>query len=1603
MEGEESTPRRPQSSDCPSKATPGQSGDNYNQGFFVHSSELERQREENKRRLKSRFEEIFEKYEHDFTGIGDEIDLKTGEVVVDNGHIAHMKHEADPGTGGSSEYRSSVVEDASSTRDDEAMAFASDDSTEVSDEEDEDVEDVFGCQVNLGERSAQAEHGTSAALSTAELDTAIHKTEDCVSVNVLDYRPALETSLLAMQSRSHNDSLVDQDAREISAQAIASQLTAFACSSAPLFLANNKRKDRSWEFPQLPADERPCEEHPMQLYRGKSRSHFKPTGDDKLKNTGSIWATSQPRRFLKKPRIISNAADESDGTSELQHTGDQKKCSNCQIACSTYWRKGPFGILCNPCWMFHYRHGRMKPPRLPSPSPCESRFDDGHYSANTSRRVISRQFAHVEDALIIKLKEIDAMTWENIGLHFPSRSAYAVQNRYSKKLAGRKSSGRDTLIEQGFRMDPTGSMILREGGFSHGEDEELMQLRLEDNLSWGQIAEHFAGHTATTVESRFGVLTGSDLVDQPSTTGTPARDVLGTKAQRPRFTDEEDNELLQLREEATLCWADIAPYFPGRSAGSLQKRYTRDLTRKKLRFKGRRIAKPSVYTEMNSAPGVEDDEKIMQLRDDQNLSWEAIQELCPENENHSVISRSWDLQDRAEEAAAGSQKQPQVENANSLNQQPDVVRHKVSDDQLNTIETDSARAESISSSSRSSRQRKVLARKLYNNAEDDLMVQLKRRCFTWNQIQLYMPSRTVSSLLSRYGELRKKSEGGYADREGSVCAATESLSSLKSAPNPAAATAVSLDEQQQKSVQQHGQSPAPSNIVDSVVEKPCPSTKSDPSRTEDSPSAVIQPRSLMSTSAIVATHEVHQTVATTYLVEQLGLDDLRGSVGPLLQSEYAEDVTINVETTDNSPTRPRCHLEEHGPLGTPSTEEGMLLAKLRTTGLPFDHIISPLSSQTDCGTALLYTRNVAHKLDVLTDSAADVAAHGTVGEDRFNAQLLGPAFQMTEKRNVYTQASPEVSDLEPTFWSTPVANSSPTHLQTYLTPLQHGAYGLPYFVAPPVPVHSPAVPTSHLDGPVTDGLKGAYRAAGPLKSTKHDVVAKKPYVEGYAAQHEVRMQASPREWTKWKPVIVRQTAESHSSPVLNLAEDQSPPQRRSPAVLKVDRCTQARRREVAARRSIYLRGITESESDQDNDADEIHEPASPKRKVVPAGQARRCMRPPSPSIAPDDPDYMAPSMSEHSDTDADADNFADATPLFARRRSDLSDSNTASDCVGHRVLSSLPSREPLVHAAQGLSAPEKLDYTTAELAVIGLLVAPSRQLTSFDVVTTLENEFTHFQVGGKPVRKRLRDNIRKEMHRSTYFTRVKGPRGVVLFGLSDEAYRSISNKELRIAPYGKGLVLAETAIPSTNAQGVGSPIGGPMGTHKDLLVVHEALGDIKSKPKRAIIQSSVSKSAAVHQAGSMPAPLLRSENDIFSSELSGKQTQGKHSRAPTRSRLPNVPVDSKTSAELSHLDANGIDDTNPSLQSSSRKTRTSRDEVYSKATPQARGVERLKQQTSASFARSSPAVRSMLGSPGTFGSSGRCSSVALLGSSKRVVHTPAPARDADDSEDELAL
>lgn len=60
-------------------------------------AEIYERRARNDLRLKSTFESIFEKYGKDFSGIADEIDLQTGEIVVNRGHVLGMRDETDPG------------------------------------------------------------------------------------------------------------------------------------------------------------------------------------------------------------------------------------------------------------------------------------------------------------------------------------------------------------------------------------------------------------------------------------------------------------------------------------------------------------------------------------------------------------------------------------------------------------------------------------------------------------------------------------------------------------------------------------------------------------------------------------------------------------------------------------------------------------------------------------------------------------------------------------------------------------------------------------------------------------------------------------------------------------------------------------------------------------------------------------------------------------------------------------------------------------------------------------------------------------------------------------------------------------------------------------------------------------------------------------------------------------------------------------------------------------------------------------------------------------------------------------------------------------------
>ncbi|MBA7494107.1 hypothetical protein ES702_04676 [subsurface metagenome] len=66
--------------------------------------ELATARARNDGLLKTRWEEIFTRYERDFDGVGDEISMLEDTIVVDNGHIKSMRNARDTGTAGFAEH-----------------------------------------------------------------------------------------------------------------------------------------------------------------------------------------------------------------------------------------------------------------------------------------------------------------------------------------------------------------------------------------------------------------------------------------------------------------------------------------------------------------------------------------------------------------------------------------------------------------------------------------------------------------------------------------------------------------------------------------------------------------------------------------------------------------------------------------------------------------------------------------------------------------------------------------------------------------------------------------------------------------------------------------------------------------------------------------------------------------------------------------------------------------------------------------------------------------------------------------------------------------------------------------------------------------------------------------------------------------------------------------------------------------------------------------------------------------------------------------------------------------------------------------------------------
>lgn len=387
--------------------------------------QLELDRNYNDQKLKSRFEHIFRKYEHDFEGIGDEIEIASGDIVVDNGHLQHMRHEADPGKSASSRFVKTFQEklgyedESTSDEDEDDEDTEDDEGDEESNEDDASETPVYRARHaekssrsrrdhNISPRKAMNAFGdldrpaprlahllvgqgtpqplaASATNRGNQDDSSIESTSGTSTPNnLLSKVPGLQESMLALQPRAKR-SAVDPEAIEALGVSIANQLAQLMAGPSK---SKHKKKSQArpretakssmWDYPEIgsrPRKRRRRSPSPLKHPIPSSPAPGSPGEDSLWAPEGSVRPSKRLRRDFGDDQSQSTPAPRGNTRLHLPSSGngtskkDVRRCWNCSLTSTPSWQKGPHEQdLCESCARYYLRHRRMKPFDSPTPS-----------------------------------------------------------------------------------------------------------------------------------------------------------------------------------------------------------------------------------------------------------------------------------------------------------------------------------------------------------------------------------------------------------------------------------------------------------------------------------------------------------------------------------------------------------------------------------------------------------------------------------------------------------------------------------------------------------------------------------------------------------------------------------------------------------------------------------------------------------------------------------------------------------------------------------------------------------------------------------------------------------------------------------------------------------------------------------------------------------------------------------------------------------------------------------------------------------------------------------------------------------------------------------
>ncbi|TKX27278.1 putative centromere protein Scm3 [Elsinoe australis] len=486
----------------------------------TETPELQRDRARNDRKLKTRFERIFEKYNKDFSQVGDEIDLRTGRVIIDNGHLSRMQSETDPGASASRRFVRAFTQELGTEDHQESRVLNSASRgngmssalrrqvtppTQVEDSEDELQSSPSRQDTIYGQSEVERQRRSEPAPAPSEAQPS-------------DPTTAMVHSALSGSSATRN---IDPNAVQNLGHALANQIASFLNQqmTTQLFPTTND----PWSVPPLP---------PRQEIRGWHASPTPTALSETWRSVSpsghmSLWATHDEddlemvaRRSRKRTKfnhsividhhnaiVPSVEEDEHEGsvqpTISFRHTTYQHfrakdeglgKVSDVPQFASSFEEiaRHHFEMLAhgfaNRGCLRDGETKQLRPPSIEIPATYDDkgrRISPPRHDAR-GRRIVPRtradgttnkRYTKQEDAKLLRLREREGLTWPEIARWFPDRSEQSIQVRYSRNI--------------------------REGGYRCNEDvrKRLIELASDDEDGMPEAPEQTREKTVRPVSS----------------------------------------------------------------------------------------------------------------------------------------------------------------------------------------------------------------------------------------------------------------------------------------------------------------------------------------------------------------------------------------------------------------------------------------------------------------------------------------------------------------------------------------------------------------------------------------------------------------------------------------------------------------------------------------------------------------------------------------------------------------------------------------------------------------------------------------------------------------------------------------------------------------------------------------------------------------------------------------------------------------------------------------------------------------------------------------------------------------------------------------------